>query len=84
MSRTRVEIGPGAFHLPGWLDLGQQLELVTRCRDWAKPPAGMRSIRTLGGGRMSAQTVCLGWHWYPYRYSRTVDDGDRSPVKAFT
>ena len=25
---------------------------------------------------MSVQITCLGWHWYPYRYSRTVDDGD--------
>ena len=32
---------------------------------------------------MSVRTVCLGWHWMPYRYSRTVDDGDGSPVKEF-
>jgi alkylated DNA repair protein (DNA oxidative demethylase) len=32
---------------------------------------------------MSAKQVCLGWHWYPYRYSRTVDDGDGEPVKPF-
>ena len=30
---------------------------------------------------MSVRTVCLGWHWTPYRYSRTADDG--TPVKAF-
>ena len=29
---------------------------------------------------MSVQTVCLGWHWLPYRYSRTADDVDGSPV----
>jgi alkylated DNA repair protein (DNA oxidative demethylase) len=23
---------------------------------------------------MSVQTVCLGWHWQPYRYSRVADD----------
>lgn len=27
------------------------------------------------------RSVCLGWHWYPYAYSRTVDDGDGAPVK---
>jgi alkylated DNA repair protein (DNA oxidative demethylase) len=27
--------------------------------------------------------VCLGWHWYPYRYSRTCDDHDGAPVKPF-
>jgi alkylated DNA repair protein (DNA oxidative demethylase) len=32
---------------------------------------------------MSVEIVCLGWHWLPYRYSRTVDDGDGRPVLAF-
>ena len=32
---------------------------------------------------MSVQTVCLGWHWMPYRYSRTADDIDGAPVKPF-
>ncbi len=32
---------------------------------------------------MSAAITCLGWHWYPYRYSRTVDDGDGRPVAPF-
>jgi alkylated DNA repair protein (DNA oxidative demethylase) len=31
---------------------------------------------------MSVQSVCLGWHWYPYAYSRTADDTDGAPVKA--
>jgi alkylated DNA repair protein (DNA oxidative demethylase) len=30
---------------------------------------------------MSVQTVCLGWHWEPYRYTRTLPDG--TPVKPF-
>jgi alkylated DNA repair protein (DNA oxidative demethylase) len=32
---------------------------------------------------MSVKIACLGWHWYPYRYSRTVDDGDGRPVAPF-
>ena len=28
---------------------------------------------------MSVQTVCLGWHWYPYGYSRTVNDDEQHP-----
>jgi alkylated DNA repair protein (DNA oxidative demethylase) len=35
------------------------------------------------GASMSVKITCLGWHWYPYRYSRTVDDGDGRPVAAF-
>lgn len=29
---------------------------------------------------MSVQTVCLGWHWRPYRYSRTADDAGGARV----
>jgi alkylated DNA repair protein (DNA oxidative demethylase) len=35
------------------------------------------------GARMSVRTVCLGWHWYPYAYSRTLDDETSEPVKPF-
>lgn len=32
---------------------------------------------------MSVRTVCLGWHWIPYRYARTAEDVDGAPVKPF-
>lgn len=69
--------------MPDWLTVDQQRDLVTACRDWALPPAGMRNTRMPTGGVMSVQTVCLGWHWLPYRYSRTADDVDGAPVKPF-
>ncbi|MEU6270905.1 alpha-ketoglutarate-dependent dioxygenase AlkB [Streptomyces populi] len=81
--RGRREIAPGAVHLPDWLDAGRQRHLLEACRDWARPPAGLRTVRTPGGGTMTARQVCLGWHWYPYGYARTVVDGDGSPVKSF-
>src|SRR5215467_2889033 len=82
-ARPRAEVAPGAIHLPGWLTLDEQRQLVSACSDWAKPPAGMRHTPMPSGGQMSAQTVCLGWHWLPYRYSRTADDVDGAPVKLF-
>ncbi|MEW2114309.1 alpha-ketoglutarate-dependent dioxygenase AlkB [Streptomyces sp. NPDC005474] len=81
--RARAEIAPGAVHVPDWLDAGRQRELLDACRDWARPPAGLRTVRTPGGGTMTARQVCLGWHWYPYAYARTVVDGDGTPVKPF-
>lgn len=81
--RPTAEIAPGAVHVPGWLSLDEQRELVSACREWARPPAGMRHTAMPSGGVMSVQTVCLGWHWQPYRYSRTADDADGAPVKAF-
>ncbi|MFD9962110.1 alpha-ketoglutarate-dependent dioxygenase AlkB family protein [Amycolatopsis sp. NPDC058986] len=79
LPRPRAEIAPGAVHVPDWLDLDAQRELVEACRSWR----GYRSARLPSGGVMSVRTVCLGWHWYPYRYSRTIDDGDGSPVLPF-
>jgi DNA oxidative demethylase len=69
-------------HVPGWLDLDRQKVLVDACRAWATGPAPMRHTR-IGSGVMSVQTVSLGWHWLPYRYSRTAEDVDGAPVKAF-
>jgi alkylated DNA repair protein (DNA oxidative demethylase) len=81
--RDPVEIAPGAVHVPGRLSPGEQRDLLAACRAWARPPAGLRTVRMPGGAAMTARQVCLGWHWYPYGYARTVTDGDRAPVKPF-
>ncbi|MEU5531770.1 alpha-ketoglutarate-dependent dioxygenase AlkB [Streptomyces sp. NPDC020362] len=81
--RARAEVAPGAVHVPHWLDAERQRALLGACRTWARPPAGLRTVRTPGGGTMTARQVCLGWHWYPYAYARTVADGDGAPVKPF-
>ncbi len=83
LPRSRREIAPGVVHIPEWLDFEQQESLVEACRRWAVGPAPMRHTRLGSGAVMSVQTVCLGWHWLPYRYSRTADDVDGAPVKSF-
>ncbi|APU17742.1 MULTISPECIES: alpha-ketoglutarate-dependent dioxygenase AlkB family protein [Actinoalloteichus] len=70
----RREIGDGAVHIPGWLDPAQQRRLLTACREWARGPVPMRAATLPSGHRMSVRTVCLGWHWQPYRYTRTAGD----------
>ncbi|MFE5563468.1 alpha-ketoglutarate-dependent dioxygenase AlkB family protein [Amycolatopsis japonica] len=75
--RPRTEIAPGAMHVPDWLDLDGQRRLVEACRGWR----GYRRTRLPNGGVMSVRTVCLGWHWHPYRYAKVTDDG--SPVLPF-
>jgi alkylated DNA repair protein (DNA oxidative demethylase) len=79
--RTRLELLPAAVHVPDWLDLDAQRRLVEDFRRWALPPAGLRHPRVPTGHLMSVQSVCLGWHWHPYAYSRTADDIDGAPVK---
>lgn len=83
LPRTREEIAPGAVHVPDWLSVAEQHRLLTACRAWAGGPAPKRHTRLPGGGVMSVQTVCLGWHWRPYRYTRTAVDQGGAPVAPF-
>jgi alkylated DNA repair protein (DNA oxidative demethylase) len=72
--RPRAELAPGAVHLPGWLDLAGQRRLVAAYREWVAGPVPARAAVLPGGHAMTVRTVCLGWHWRPYRYTRTADD----------
>jgi alkylated DNA repair dioxygenase AlkB len=76
------EIAPGAVHLPGWLPPAQQVRFATAFDDWSNTPVPIRPAELPGGHRMSVETVCLGWHWRPYRYSRTADDVNGRRVRA--
>jgi len=78
-----VPVAPGAYWVPGWLGPEQQRELADACALWALPPAGVRRPAMRDGAEFHTRAVCLGWHWYPYRYSRTCDDHDGAPVKPF-
>lgn len=81
--RPPRHIAPGAVHVPDWLTLEQQRELVEACRGWARGPVPIRHTRLPRGGVMSVRTVCLGWHWQPYAYTRTADDVNGARVAAF-
>ena len=81
--RPRTVVADGAVHVPDWLDIAQQRRLVSACREWARPGRpGLRTVRLPGGGVMSVRMLCLGWHWYPYGYSKIIRDpaGD-APVQ---
>ncbi|MCO1337912.1 alpha-ketoglutarate-dependent dioxygenase AlkB [Kocuria polaris] len=67
------EIVPGAMHVPGWLDLRAQRWVAEQFRSWAAGPVPPRGAK-VRGHEMSVKTVCLGWHWQPYRYTREATD----------
>ncbi|MYW05719.1 alpha-ketoglutarate-dependent dioxygenase AlkB [Streptomyces sp. SID3343] len=81
LPRDRAELSPGAWHVPDWLSLDEQRELVVAAREWAAPPAGMRHVVMPSGGVMSVRSVSLGLYWEPYRYLDRLPDG--TAVKAF-
>jgi len=70
---------PGAHHLPGWLKPAAQQWITQRFFEWGQGPVPPHST-VVAGHPMSVQTVCLGWHWSPNRYSRTADDVNGAPV----
>jgi alkylated DNA repair protein (DNA oxidative demethylase) len=80
--RRRRTVAPGAVHLPGCLDRDQQRALVDAFHGWANGPVPIRATELPSGGRMSVKTVCLGWHWQPYKYTRTADDLNGREVLA--
>ncbi|MFG3258233.1 alpha-ketoglutarate-dependent dioxygenase AlkB family protein [Streptomyces sp. NPDC048172] len=83
LPRPRTVVAPGAVHVPGWLGPDAQRQLVEACRAWATGPVPMRHTRLPRGGVMSVRTVCLGWHWKPYAYTRTADDVNGAHVAPF-
>jgi alkylated DNA repair protein (DNA oxidative demethylase) len=80
--RSTREIAPGAVHVPGFLTAQQQSWIVDRFREWAAGPVPPHSPK-VRGHEMSVRTVCLGWHWQPYRYSRAATDVNGNRVLDF-
>ncbi|MEE1619793.1 alpha-ketoglutarate-dependent dioxygenase AlkB family protein [Zafaria sp. Z1313] len=82
IERPRRELAPGAVWVPGWLAPGQQAWIAERFREWVAGPVPLRSA-VVRGHRMSVQTVCLGWHWRPYEYTREAVDVNGNRVLDF-
>ncbi len=78
----RRELAPGATHVPAWLTLEHQRWIVDRFREWASGPVPIRAAK-VRGHEMSVRTVCLGWHWRPYEYSREAVDVNGNRVLDF-
>ncbi|MFB7919158.1 alpha-ketoglutarate-dependent dioxygenase AlkB [Streptomyces sp. NPDC056061] len=80
--RDAQEITPGATHVPNWLTQEQQKWIVGQFREWVQGPVPIRAAK-IRGHEMSVRTVCLGWHWQPYRYTRTATDVNGARVLPF-
>lgn len=81
--REPLSPATGAYHIPDWLTLDQQLDLLALCRDWARNAAGFVVPRMFDGTPLSIKSMYLGWYWHQNRYSRFADDAGQVPVPAF-
>ncbi len=77
-----VTLPEGAYHVPKWLTLEQQRWIVARFYEWINGPVPIRAA-TIRGHKMSVRTVCLGWHWRPYEYTREAVDVNGNRVLDF-
>ncbi|MER5370651.1 alpha-ketoglutarate-dependent dioxygenase AlkB [Streptomyces sp. NPDC002722] len=80
--RDAGEITPGATHLPDLPPLEQQKWIADRFHEWVRGPVPLRAA-TVRGHQMSVRTVCLGWHWQPYQYTRKATDVNGAHVLPF-
>ena len=80
---ARVELGPGATHLPHFLALDEQQGIVAQCLALGARAAGFYTPIVRGGHPMSVRMLCLGRHWnartYTYEDVRSDVDGLPAP-----
>jgi alkylated DNA repair protein (DNA oxidative demethylase) len=81
-NRSPRAVAPGAYLVPGWLSLDQQRWIADQFRRWIDGPVPLRAAK-VRGHEMSVRTVCLGWHWQPYQYTRHATDVNGHRVLAF-
>lgn len=77
-----MEIAPGAIHLPGFLSIERQRDLIAECRSLLDGPIPAYVPTVRGGGKMHVRMLCLGKHWngQKYQYEPTRADFDDRPA----
>ena len=85
LPRPAVRVTDGVAHLPGWLPLPRQRDLVERAREIARLVAGTPVAMhrpTVGSGQMSVWMMTLGrfWRTRPYGYVAEVDGTAVPPI----
>ncbi|MET8050808.1 alpha-ketoglutarate-dependent dioxygenase AlkB [Streptosporangium sp. NPDC005286] len=80
--QERSTPSPDAVLVPGWLTLDQQAWIVRQFHSWTQGPVPIRAAK-VRGHEMSVRTVCLGWHWQPYKYTREATDVNGARVLPF-
>ena len=73
-----MQIAPGAVHLPAFLSVERQRDMIAECRTLVDGPVPAYVPTVRGGGKMHVRMLCLGRHWngQKYRYEPARADFD--------
>jgi len=82
LSVSAVPIAEGAIHLPAFLSVDRQRDLIAECRALMDGPVRAYVPTVRGGGQMHVRMLCLGRHWngQKYQYEPTRADFDDQPA----
>jgi alkylated DNA repair protein (DNA oxidative demethylase) len=82
LSVSAVQIAEGAIHLPAFLSVDRQRDLIAECRALMDGPVPAYVPTVRGGGQMHVRMLCLGRHWngQKYQYEPTRADFDDQPA----
>jgi alkylated DNA repair protein (DNA oxidative demethylase) len=82
LSVSPVQIAEGAIHLPAFLSVDRQRDLIAECRALMDGPVPAYVPTVRGGGQMHVRMLCLGRHWngQKYQYEPTRADFDDQPA----
>ena len=77
-----MDLAPGAYHLPRYLTIDRQRQLLDHCRTLIDGTVPAYTPIVRGGGKMHVRMLCLGRHWNGqiYGYETTRSDFDNLPV----
>ena len=82
--RAPTTVAPGAFFVPSWLTVDEQIALIALCRQWGKPPAGFVVPHMADGTPLSIKSLYMGWNWHPgQQYTKFYGEQERVAVKEF-
>ena len=82
--REPLVVAPGAFYVPSWLSIHEQLKLIALCREWGGGPAGFHVPCMFDGTPLSIKSLYLGWYWrHGSEYTRIIDEASGIRVKPF-
>lgn len=78
---TRQILRPGMILLTNYISLGEQVEIINKCRELGVDPGGFYQPGYQDGTKLRLRMMCLGKKWDPEtKYEEQIRSDDSEPV----